>query len=310
MEREGIILSCVGGRYTVLSDTRRYSCYARGAFRHAGIKPVCGDRVRFVPGVSFPDDGTPLPPSAGNDGYLSAICERTTVLARPPIANVDTLLIFAAVGDPAPDTVYLDRLTVCSLDAGIRPVLLFNKTDLDPEKAENLAAIYRSAGFDTVCLSAKADDPCAFDVLRDLVRGKITAMAGNSGVGKTTFFNRIFPGEQGQTGLLSQKIARGKNTTRVCELHSLSRSIWKTDGLFADTAGFSRLELSSVPEMNDMRLTECFPDFAPYLGTCRFTKCTHKTEVGCAIREAVEAGAIPPTRYQSYLALKQELQNK
>lgn len=308
--RQGIILSCVGGRYTVLSDHVRYSCYAKGSFRHAGIKPLPGDCVTFVPGASFPDDGTPLPPSKENDGYLLQISERKSLLRRPPIANVDTLLIFATAADPEPDTLYLDRLTVCALHAGIRPVILCNKSDLAPDTASELVEIYRTAGFEAHAISAGTNAGLDTEVLTDLLRGRTTAMAGFSGVGKTTFFNLLFPNECGEVGELSKKLGRGKNTTRTTQLHSLKRSVLKIDGLFADTAGFSRLELEGSQSPTAEELVFLFPEFEDLLGTCRFTKCSHQSELGCAIREAVENGAIPSSRYESFCDLLNEAKKK
>ncbi len=307
---QGIILSCVGGRYTVLSEGMRYSCYAKGAFRHHGVKPLCGDAVRFVPGAIFPDDGTPLPPSTENDGYLTEILERKSILSRPPIANIDTLLIFAAADNPPPDLLYIDRLTVCAQFAGIKPIILCNKSDLSAQSAEAVVSTYRACGFEAFSLSAEKNEGLDLDLLRTILQDKVTAMAGFSGVGKTTFFNLLFPNECGTVGDLSQKLARGKNTTRTTMLHSLTRSVLKTTGLFADTAGFSRLELHQIPQDEETNLSFLFPEFLPYLGACRFTKCTHKSELGCALRDAVENGSIPSSRYQSFLALGEEWTKK
>lgn len=307
---EGIILSCVGGRYTVLCDGRRHSCYAKGSLRHAGIKPVCGDRVLFVEGVSFPDDGTPLPPSTDNDGYLCEVLPRKSLLRRPPIANIDTLLIFTAAANPAPDTTYIDRLSVCAILSGIQPILVCNKSDLAPTIAQNLIETYQNAGIPAFAISAGKEQDLDIRQLKERLEGKITAMAGFSGVGKTTFFNLLFPEEKGIVGELSQKLARGKNTTRTTQLYSLSRSVLQVNGLFADTAGFSRLELSRLDEIKAEDLPFYFPEFEPYLTKCRFTKCTHKTELGCAIRQAVEENAIPTSRYESFLTFLQELNKK
>lgn len=308
--KQGIILSCIGGRYAVLSDGMRYSCYAKGAFRHAGLKPLTGDFVTFVPGACFPDDGTPLPPSSQGDGYLTSIGDRKTVLSRPPIANVDTLLIFVAAADPAPDLVYVDRLTVCARQKNITPVIVVNKRDLAMQSAETIRRTYTAAGFVCHVMSANSAEEIDRCFFTNLLRGRIAAMAGFSGVGKTSFFNRLFPHECGEVGDLSQKLSRGKNTTRSTELHSLRRSTLKIDGLFADTAGFSRLELDGIHTVQPDELACLFPEFAEHLGTCRFTKCTHRVELGCAIREAVQQGSVNPSRYDSFLALREEILNK
>ncbi len=307
---EGIILSCIGGRYAVLSDGMRYSCYAKGSLRHAGIKPLCGDRVRFVKGACFEDDGTPLPPSTESDGYLCEVLPRTSLLRRPPIANIDTLLLVVAAATPTPDTLFIDRLTVCADLAGIEPIILINKCDLDESTADKITAIYQAAGFQTHCISALQNSGIDLKRLSELLQGKTTAMAGFSGVGKTTFFNRLFPNEKGTVGSLSQKLSRGKNTTRTTELHSLKRSILSVDGLFADTAGFSRLELSELNALEPDELVYHFPDFDPFLTACKFTKCTHQKELGCAIRTAVENESLSKSRYQSFTALYQELKAK
>ena len=306
---EGIILSCIGGRYTVLADGMRFSCYAKGALRHAGIKPLCGDRVRFVKGACFKDDGTPLPPSTESDGYLCEVLPRTSLLRRPPIANIDTLLLVIAAATPTPDTLFIDRLTVCADLAKIQPIILINKCDLDEAETARISTIYQKAGFQTYRISALQNSGIDLDGLRRLLEGKVTAMAGFSGVGKTTFFNRLFPNEKGAVGALSQKLSRGKNTTRTTELHSLKRSILNVEGLFADTAGFSRLELSELNTLQPEELVYHFPDFDPYRTECRFTKCTHQKELDCAIRSAVDANLISESRYRSFTALYQELKN-
>lgn len=305
----GVILSCVGGRYTVLSEGKRYSCYAKGTLRHLGIKPICGDEVKFVAGASFPDDGSPLPPSKENDGYLTAVLTRNSVLRRPPIANIDTLLIVVAAADPTPDLLYIDRLTVCAERAGITPIILCNKSDLDPSSAEAIVSLYRQVGYQAYSMSAREDGFENLQLLKHILKGKRTAMAGFSGVGKTTFFNRLFPHEQGEVGSLSQKLSRGKNTTRTTKLHSLTRSVLSCNGLFADTAGFSRLDLGEFFDINVEDLPFYFPEFSEYLGTCRFTKCSHKSELGCAILEAINDSKLPPSRHRSYRALLEEIQN-
>lgn len=306
----GIILSCIGGRYTVLSNDLRYSCYAKGSFRHQGIKPHCGDYVSFVPGASFPNDGSSLPPSKENDGYLTEVLKRKNILRRPPIANIDTLLIVAASANPAPDTVYIDRLTVCAKLANITPILIFNKFDLAPNIANELTSLYRSAGFSAFPLSADNINDSDVELLRALLQGKTTALAGFSGVGKTTIFNLIFPHYKGEVGELSAKLSRGKNTTRSTELHSLRQSVLNIDGLFADTAGFSRLELGRLDEISANDLVYYFPEFEEFLCKCQFTKCTHQTEVGCAIRQAVDKGLVSESRYKSFQTLYEELKKQ
>ncbi len=303
----GIILSCSGGRYEVFAPPYRYSCYAKGALRHLGAKPIAGDRVLFVPGKDrFEDDGTPLPPSETDDGYLLQILPRTNVFSRPPCANLDRLLIVVSVLDPAPDTVYLDRLTVLAAQARIEPLICFNKADLDPITANDLKERYRLAGYDAFAVSFAADH-APDSALAAALSGKTTALAGFSGVGKTSFFNRLFPHERGEVGELSKKIQRGKNTTRQTVLHSLSRSILHTDGYLADAAGFSQLKLYRDDRLNEDTLCEFFPEFSEFLGACRYTKCRHGAEDGCAITKAVSEGKIAQSRYDSYLALKQEL---
>lgn len=302
----GIILSCNGGRYEVFSSPYRYSCYAKGAFRHLGTKPIAGDRVLFVPGCRFEDNGTPLPPSTQEDGYLLEVLPRTNLLHRPPCANLDQLLIVVSIANPAPDLLYLDRLTVLSQVEKIRPVICFNKSDLDPKLASNLTKSYTESGF--LCFPASfTSDPSLPEALCEALKGKLTALAGFSGVGKTSLFNLLFPGEQGSVGGLSEKILRGKNTTRQTVFHSLLRSILKTNGYLADAAGFSQLKLLRTQTLNEESLIEFFPDFEPYLGGCRYTKCRHGAEDGCAISSAVQNGHILQSRYESYLALREEL---
>lgn len=305
--KEGIVLSCIGGRFCVLSEHRRYSCYAKGAFRHNKEKVYSGDCVRFVPGMSVPDDGSVLPPSTENDGYITEILPRTSLLSRPPIANVDTLFIFLAAADPEPDLLYVDRLTVCALQAGIRPIVICNKADLSKERAREIVDIYTAVGIQAHAICAHSNALSERTLWESLLSGHVSAMAGFSGVGKTTFFNQLFPASQTEVGALSRKLSRGKNTTRTTQLYSLQNSALRTEGLFADTAGFSHMELEDTQRLPPEDLPFYFPEFEPLLGTCKYTKCSHTREDGCKIRQGVSDGTIPPSRHDSYLALFEEL---
>lgn len=310
-ERTGRVLSCVGGRYTVYADGLRFSCYAKGNFRHKGLKPKAGDFVRFIPKASFPDDGTPLPKSATDDGLILEIMARKNELSRPDVANVDQLLIAFSPTQPAPDFLFLDRLCALCAANDIVPVLLCNKKDLAPEEAKTLCALYENAGYQALCVCApdlSAQDRAR---LRRLLNGKVTALAGNSGVGKTTLFNALFPAEQSETNALSEKIMRGKNTTRTTVLYPLARSELKTDAdsFIADTPGFSRLafEVRNCPRPEELAFLFC--DFLPYVTKCRYVKCTHRVEDGCALLAAVNAGLVAASRHESYRALYDELRD-
>lgn len=278
---QGLVLKGVGGLYTVAVDGRTVDCRACGRFRRERITPLAGDRVT----VEFQEDGS---------GFLTAILPRRNVLVRPPVANLDVLVIVASAAQPAPNTLVMDKLIAVAEKKEIEPVIVVNKTDLADARA--LEETYRKSGFPTFFLTATQPD--SVRPLQEFLRGKVSAFAGNSGVGKSSLLNCICPELALPTGEISQKLGRGRHTTRTAQLYPLADG-----GYLVDTAGFSSLDMEQVEPILKDELPFCFREFADHFGKCRFTSCAHLKEVGCAVKAAVEAGEIPPSRYESYVMM-------
>ena len=279
--KEGLIIKATGGFYYVDCSGREYECRARGLFRKEGVTPYVGDRVE----VDLLE---------GGKGYITALKQRKNSLIRPPMANVDQLAIVVAAVRPLPNALVIDTMTAIAARRGITPILIFTKSDL--ATAEDLAACYRTAGYDVYTVASVTGE--GVEEVRRALAGKLTAFAGNSGVGKSTLLNAIDPKLTLATAEISEKLGRGRHTTRHVELFPLPEG-----GYVADTPGFSALEIEQFERMTADQLEFCFPEFAPYIGQCRFTGCSHTKEKGCALLEAVEEGKVPPSRHQSYLAL-------
>lgn len=297
-ERIGKLIKGVGGLYTVRFDNgETVTCKARGAFRHESLKPVIGDDVAVI--------------SDGGD-VISRICERKNQLIRPPISNVGVIFITFAAAEPEPVLLNIDKLTCIAVHCGIRPVITVTKADIAPKRASELAEIYKKAGFVTF-VSGKDDG--ASDEIREYLRiscrGTISCFAGASGVGKSTLMTALFPKLDLKTGEISAKISRGKHTTRAVELYSLSELFGDGgDGYVADTPGFSLLDFVRFDFFDKDELPYTFPEFERYLGDCKYTKCTHLCEEGCAICFAVKSDRIPVSRHESYVSLYTDLKNK
>ena len=284
---QGIIIQGIGGFYTVEAADAVYTCRARGLLRKQGITPLAGDRVLITP-------------SGGGEGRLDEVMERRNRLIRPPVANLDALVIVASVAEPSPSTLVIDKMIALAVKNGIRAAVAVNKSDL--QAAATLEEIYRRAGIDVFVLSAATGEGIA--ALKTYLCGKISAFTGNSGVGKSSLLNRILPQLALETGEISQKLGRGRHTTRATSLYRLEGG-----GYVADTPGFSSVELEKTDRMRKEELPGCFQEFIPYLGRCRFTSCSHVKEAGCAVRAAVEEGEIPPSRYDSYVTMYQEVKD-
>ena len=320
----GKIIKMTGGLYTVRLRPatagsssgplagQTIECRARGHFRHAGLRPLVGDTVEVRygnPSDTATRDGS-LPADSRTGCVLSDILPRRNCLIRPPLANLDMMLVAAASAAPAPDVPTLDKLLCILEHTRIEPVFVVGKCELDPARARELTDIYRRAGFPSFAVSCATGE--GLDGLTDFVRsafpGKTVAASGASGVGKSTLLNTLFPGLGLVTGDISPRIARGKNTTRHTELFPLPEI--GADTYIADTAGFSLLDFEHFDFFGLDELSTSFREFAPYLGTCRYTDCTHLKEEGCAIREAVHAGRIAPSRHRSYCELYAILKSK
>ena len=215
---------------------------------------------------------------------------------RPPVANVDQFFIVASTVQPVPSTLVIDKLSAIAVDRGAQPVLVITKGDL--YGADTLAQCYSTAGFPVLCVNAATGEGLA--PLRDMLAGKLSVFSGNSGVGKSTLLGALMPGCELETAEISQKLGRGRHTTREVVLYEAH------GGLVADTPGFASLDMARAAAIPKENLELAFPDIARLFGQCRFTGCSHLSEVGCAVREAVHRGEIARTRYESYAALYEQ----
>ena len=284
---EGLVRKGIGGFYTVETPEGIYTCTARGKFRKARISPYAGDRVRIL----GEEDGT---------GALEEILPRKNFLVRPPIANIDQLFIVTSLRDPSPDPLILDKTIAAAELEQIAPVLVLTKTDLDD--ASPLQEIYSVAGIPCFAVSSVTGE--GVDQVGALLEGRISAFTGNSGVGKSTLLNALFPDLQLKTGEISQKLGRGRHTTREVELYKLEGG-----GYVADTPGFSTFDIERYRMTDKEKVAFGFREFAPYLGACQFSSCSHTCEKGCAVLQAVEEGKIPRSRHESYCAMYQEVKD-
>ncbi len=281
---EGIIRKALSGFYYVDDGEGVFSCRARGKHRHNRLTPLVGDRVRF----------TPLEAGAG---ALDEILPRKNEFYRPAVANIDLLVVVASQAVPVTDPFLIDRVAAIAASRGCETLICVNKCDLEP--GEDLARIYERAGFPTLRVSAETGE--GIEELRRSLAGKVCAFTGNSGVGKSSILNALEAGFGLATGEVSDRLGRGRHTTRHVELFRLS-----CGALAADTPGFSSFDVDKMEPERKEKLQYSFREFAPYLGTCRFQDCAHIKEKGCAVLEAVKAGEIPRTRHQSYVRLYEQ----
>lgn len=282
----GILMKSIGGFYYVRCDSKEYECKARGSFRKSGNSPVVGDKVV----ISVPEEGF---------ASIEEIKPRINKLKRPALANIDTLVIVCSTVDPEPNFTVIDKMTAAAVNNNMIPAIVVSKNDL--KSGERIAEIYRNSEFPVFLCSP--DDTEDVNKLKAFLKGKVSAFTGNSGVGKSTLINRIFPELELQTGQISRKLGRGKHTTRVVELFEI-------DGCFvADTPGFSTVDLQRYEMIDKTQLQYCFPEFEKYLGECQFTSCSHTCEKGCRILQAVADDEIEPSRHKSYVAMYNEVKD-
>ena len=277
---EGRIIKALSGFYYVETADGVVACKARGIFRKRGLTPLVGDYAEIT--------------RTGRTGMVEALQPRRNSFVRPAVCNLDMLVLLAANCNPVTDPFLLDRVLAIAGDQGVQCVVCINKCDVDP--GDQLAEIYEQAGFPTLRTSAVTG--AGLDELRHLVAGKTVAFTGNSGVGKSSVLNCLAPELQLQTGEVSDKLGRGRHTTRHVELFACPGGTH-----VADTPGFSAFDTDRMELVLKENLQYAFSDFAPYLGQCQFHDCAHLKEPGCAVRAALERGALNPSRYRSYVRL-------
>ncbi len=276
----GRIVRSLSGFYDVQTDRGIVTCRGRGVLRRKGDSPLTGDLVQIT--------------LEGNKGMVEAVLPRKNRFIRPAVANVDALVVFAANVNPVTEPFLIDRVAAIAGDQDVSVYICINKCDLDP--ATDLVRIYEHAGFSVIRASAETGE--GVQQLRELIRGKLVAFTGNTGVGKSSMLNALCPDLRLATGQVSEKLGRGRHTTRHVELFCLDE-----DTFVADTPGFSSFDTEQMDVLLKENLQYAFPDFAPYLGRCRYHDCSHRKEPDCCVRTAVEAGQIEKTRYESYLRL-------
>ena len=325
----GRVIRGVGGLFTVrvFDGTSRFfktqpyekmtldgltvSARGRGVLHRKGALLV-GDLVEIsYDDTSFStENGISVPTPDGSGIAIDRVCSRSCALIRPPMANLDVLFVTLSAASPDPVTETVDKLISIAEFNHIDPVIVITKCDLSPTVAKTLAETYRQAGFPVFCTGIGIDDdqPALKAYVDAIPDGKIAAFSGASGVGKSTMLNRLFPELHLETGEISHRIERGKNTTRCVELYPLSEA--SDCSFLADTPGFTMLDFERFDffEKDDLPLT--FREFVPLIGSCRYTKCTHTREDGCAIVDAVKRGEIAASRHQSFVSLFEILKKK
>ncbi len=276
----GRIIKALSGFYYVRHDARVIECRARGIFRKEHITPLVGDEVRFS--------------TQGKRGTVEEILPRRNSFLRPAVSNLDALVLLASGSNPVTDPFLIDRVCAIAGDRGVPVLICVNKTDLND--GARLIRIYRHAGYEVFPTSAETGE--GLDALRAAIAGKTVAFTGNSGVGKSSVLNCLDLSFAIETGEVSEKLGRGRHTTRHVELYALGENTFAID-----TPGFSSFDTERMELVLKENLQYAFPDFAPFLGKCRYHDCAHLKEPGCAVLQAVQDGALEPTRHASYVRL-------
>lgn len=284
----GYILKGIGGFYYVETSEGVFECKAKGKFRKEKLVPVAGDRVEITVRES-------------QENTIDCILERKNKLIRPPVANIDKLMIVVSVVSPLPNPLIIDKLTVIAERNNIEPVIVITKSDLEEDKAKELFEIYSSTGYRTYLFSSV--DQRNIDEIRSEFSGCLTALTGNSGAGKSTLLNSLDASLELPTGKISDKLGRGRHTTRQAEIFHIA------DGLVIDSAGFSSIEFSGENLFLANELEFSFKEFSRYISMCRFNGCNHINTKGCAVMDAVGKGLISKSRYDSYVTMFDELKN-
>lgn len=285
----GTIIKALSGFYyvDVGAEQEPITCRGRGKLRHQKITPLVGDHVA----ITVTEDGT---------GMVDEVLPRSNQFQRPMVANMDQLVILASGAIPVTDPFLIDRMVSLAEYKGCQPIICFNKCDLEP--ATQLVELYQRAGFQSFAISAQTGE--GLEQLLGVLDGKISAFTGNSGVGKSSVLNALCPQFGLKVGQVSEKLGRGRHTTRHVELFRVG------GGLVADTPGFSAFDVEQMELIPKEELAHTFREFRPYLEQCRFVGCAHVKERGCAVREAVDNGAIASSRYQSYVRLYDQVKSR
>ncbi|NLP14442.1 MAG: ribosome small subunit-dependent GTPase A [Clostridium sp.] len=285
----GVIIKGIGGFYYVKAADVVYECKAKGTFRKDSKIPLPGDNVS----ISVIDQEKRI-------GFIEEIYPRKLQLIRPAVANINQVALVISVRSPLPDYYLLDKLLITVMQKNVSGVICINKIDLDEENKNNIVEYYKCTGIKTIFLSAVLN--VGFNELEEVLTGKTTVFAGQSGVGKSTILNRVMDSYVMETGNVSDKIDRGKHTTRHAELIEL-----KSGGFVVDTPGFSSFEITDI-EPGDLQ--KYYPEFGEYIGKCRFAGCSHISEPGCEVKSALEKGLISSGRYERYIEFYNSLKEK
>lgn len=287
MKIDGIIIKGIGGFYYVeAADGIIYECKARGVFRKEKITPLAGDKVE----ISVDEN---------NKNSIDKIYERRNMFKRPPIANVDKLVIVSSVCDPRPNLLIIDRLSAVAVYKNVEPIIVFTKNDL--QSADKYIEIYKNAGFKTFAVSNETGE--GIGEIKAVIENGVCVFTGNSGVGKSSLINRMYPDFALETGEISKKLGRGRHTTRHVELLKIN------NGYIADTPGFSSLDFETNDLIKKDELAFCFPDFSDYIDSCKFSTCAHVNDKGCRLIEAVNNGDVMLSRHESYVTMYNEVKN-
>ncbi len=279
----GLIIKVLGGLYTVETDSKLYECKARGIFRNKGISPMCGDRV-----VIETED---------NSAVITEIEERKNYIIRPPLANLDMLVFVVATCEPSPNFSVLDKFLAIAEYKKIKPLIIITKIDLD--NTNKIMTVYDKVGIDVLSVDNSTGD--GVEKIISHLRGKFSAFTGNTGVGKSSLLNNIFPDMKFETNAISKKLGRGKHTTRHVEMYKFDENTY-----IADTPGFSSFETNKYDIIMKDELASCFPEFTPFTDKCRYMDCSHTKEDGCAVLQAVKDGVISESRHNSYVEMYEE----
>lgn len=287
MKIDGIIIKGIGGFYYVeAADGIIYECKARGVFRKEKITPLAGDKVE----ISVDEN---------NKNSIDKIYERRNMFKRPPIANVDKLVIVSSICDPRPNLLIIDRLTAVAVYKNVEPIIVFTKNDL--QSADEYIEIYKNAGFKTFAVSNETGE--GIGEIKAVIENGVCVFTGNSGVGKSSLINRMYPDFALETGEISKKLGRGRHTTRHVELLKIN------NGYIADTPGFSSLDFETNDLIKKDELAFCFPDFSDFIDSCKFSTCAHVNDKGCRLIEAVNSGDVMRSRHESYVTMYNEVKD-